>query len=859
MRSQLLRSSFNTFFLSCGHTLVKSSPVVPLADPTLLFVNAGMNQFKDDFLGLRESEYTRAVSIQKCIRAGGKHNDLSQVGFTKRHLTFFEMMGNFSFGDYFKKDAILYAWECITKIFQLPPEKCWVTVYEEDQEAFLIWKDLVGIPVERIGKLGKKDNFWQMGDVGPCGPCSEIYIDRGIVTEYDKSARPGDDASTRFVEIWNLVFMEFNRLQDGSFEKLKRVGVDTGMGLERLAMIMQDVETVFDTDVFASSLQYVQKRLPAPSHLSQEFTTSAYRVLADHIRSVGMVLSEGVMPSNEGRGYVIRKIIRRALLFSYKLGDPFVFSELVDPFVASFVEVYHELRDKKNLLQSIIVDETKRFLHNLEQGEKRFLLLSDSEEKVFSGKDAFLLYDTYGFPLELTQVMAHEKGMSVDEDQFEESMEEQRQRSKQSSTFKGALPVTTELITSFIGYESTKCQSVVQGIIFDGLSVDLLKQGDTGTLIVDVSCFYPGGGGQVCDRGVIICNGISYDVENVIKISNAIGFTVKAKTDIALHDALIQHVDSVSRESSSIHHTCAHLLQAELRRVYGTSVKQAGSYVCPEYMRFDVSMEADCTIDDSAVLENNINAVIRNMIPVVAEYTTYDKAVAAGAMALFTEKYEKNNVRMVSIGDFSRELCGGLHVLNTGKIGTFKIVDMSLLSLGVRRFVVVAGAVATKRIADYYKTLSLCSQSYRCPFDKVYDAVVKNLKSLKDNQKSYDEFQSYALGLCATTILLQNKEDTCVVFECDVRFSNVLHQLYAFLQKKRPAVYVALIKQQDSYMVGISIGQGITVDYDHLKNALEKDLLFNGKVSQKHIQGMVKITSFSELENKIRIIMKHYC
>ncbi len=851
MHSNILRSKFIHFFKNREHVHVPSSPVVPKNDPTILFTNAGMNQFKEVFLGHEISEYKRAVTIQKCIRAGGKHNDLSQVGFTARHLTFFEMMGNFSFGDYFKKEAIRYAWDFIVKELQIPEEKCWVTVYKDDQMAFDIWHKDIGLPAERIGKLGEKDNFWQMGDTGPCGPCSEIYIDRGITCDIDKNARPGDGDSTRFVEIWNNVFMEFSRINKDTFEPLQKTGIDTGMGLERLAMILQDVPTVFDTDIFNEMLKVAEKRFKTTRN-SSPFNSSALCVLADHMRSSGMIISENVLPSNEGRGYVVRKIVRRALLFAHKLGDIHGFIDLVDPFIESLQLSYPELKNSSSLIKDSLQEETNKFFTSLEQGEKKFFVFAEEGKisKIIKGEHAFMLYDTYGFPLELTEVLAAEKGLKIDEPAFNLCMEEQRERSRSHQAFKkNDIHFSGAYSTNFIGYDALSCNSLVQAINVDGKEVDELRVGVQGVIIVDQTCFYAQGGGQVSDKGYLFIGNEKIEVEKVIKDGDARGFLITPPCTILCGAQVHQEVDKEHRTYSSCNHTAAHLLQAALRKYFGNSVHQAGSYVDADYMRFDATFSEPFVMSDIRNIESYINDILSENILVETFYTTYQQAIDNKVMAVFAEKYNKENVRVVKVGNFSQELCGGTHVARTGDIGSFKIVETSVPASGIRRFVALTGKGACERYAQWYEIISFCGNAFKCPSNGIIGALEKNILNVKKKQQECDDLQNEYISLLVKqwktqTVLLQNIP--CGFFVLSLA-SLVLHvrEIVKQFQAATPGIYSIVSasgsEDKQSLYIAVHASYKASIDFSRFEDELKK-VGFKGKIINGVVQGIVSTT-----------------
>jgi alanyl-tRNA synthetase len=616
MNSFELRSRFFSFFKKYNHPSIASSPVIPAQDPTLLFTNAGMNQFKDLFLGLETREYKRAVTIQKCIRAGGKHNDLDNVGFTKRHLTFFEMMGNFSFGDYFKKEAIVYAWNFLTKEVGLPIEKLHATVFETDNEAFDIWNNEIGLPVERIHRLGAETNFWQMGDTGPCGPCSEIFIDRGLAYG-SKDDTPATD-SDRFLEIWNLVFMQYDRSVDGTLKPLKQTGVDTGMGLERLALVVQNVDSVFHTDLFMPLIMRIEVITGRQYKDGNDELKAAFHVLADHIRSTVFLIAQGLVPSNEGRGYVLRKIIRRAALFAQKLKKEPFFCELVSDVVMQFDTVYPDLKLQEKRVYQTIIQETEKFSINLMRGTVLLneLFQTYQKERVLPGKQVFKLYDTFGFPVELITAEARHKGFSVDMAGFDSEMAQQKDQSGKKiidalATFEFESPIITE----FTGYNELTTESVIVSLIATDREVVSVDAGQEVYVVAQKSPFFIVGGGQVPDQGVIVVNGKEALVQEARYIgSTAIALKITGPCGIKVGDLVIQKVDSIWRRDAMKNHTATHLLQAALMERYGAGIKQSGSLVHPDYLRFDFTFSGSIAASDLHEIEQIVNTKIMDCI-----------------------------------------------------------------------------------------------------------------------------------------------------------------------------------------------------------------------------------------------------
>ncbi|HDV5285155.1 TPA: alanine--tRNA ligase [Vibrio cholerae] len=697
MSTDEVRRAFLSFFESKGHQIVESSSLVPANDPTLLFTNAGMNQFKDCFLGLEKRAYTRATTAQRCVRAGGKHNDLENVGFTARHHTFFEMLGNFSFGDYFKEDAIQYAWEFLTDVLQLPKERLLVTVYETDDEAFDIWNKKVGIPADRIIRIGDKkggkkfdsDNFWQMGDTGPCGPCTEIFYDHGDHIWGGPPGSPEEDGD-RFIEIWNNVFMQFNRHADGTMEPLPKPSVDTGMGIERISAIMQGVHSNYEIDVFQMLI-----KAAADAIGYQDLTNQSLRVVADHIRSCAFLIVDGVMPSNEGRGYVLRRIIRRAVRHGNKLGaQGAFFHKLVGPLAEVMGTAGVELKKQQALVEKVLRIEEENFGRTLDRGMS---ILNDALDQlsgqVLDGETVFKLYDTYGFPADLTNDVARERGFSIDEAGFEQAMEEQRQRAREAGQFGTDYNslIKSATNTEFCGYTASRGQSVVREMFVEGAEVSTLSAGDKAIIVLDNTPFYAESGGQCGDTGVLKTDAGIFHVEDTQKLGNAIAHHgVLAQGVLATGDQVDAIVDEKRRAAISLNHSATHLLHAALRKVLGEHVAQKGSLVRAETLRFDFSHLEAMTPAEIKEVERLVNQEIRHNHNIETNIMNIDEAKAKGAMALFGEKYD-DQVRVLSMGDFSTELCGGIHASNTGDIGLFKIISEGGIAAGIRRIEAVTG------------------------------------------------------------------------------------------------------------------------------------------------------------------------
>ena len=747
MSGDKIREQFLSFFEQKGHRRVPSSSLVPARDPTLLFANAGMNQFKDVFLGNEERGYRRATTSQKCVRAGGKHNDLENVGRTRRHHTFFEMLGNFSFGDYFKDDAIRYAWELVTVIYGLPKDRLYVTVFEDDDEAENLWMRVAGVPLERIHRCGAKDNFWQMGDTGPCGPCSEIFYDYG--PEGLEPGEPDDpfpaDVS-RYVEIWNLVFMEFDRDADGNLHRLPKPSIDTGMGLERTAAVLQGKLSNFDTDLFLPIIHRAGKILGIEYGARPE-TDTALRIAADHSRAAAFLVHDDVVPANEGRGYVLRKIIRRALRHARLAGFEGLFLHELTGFVADLMKpAYPELGESAERVTRIIRDEELRYERSFVIAEREFeSALTKVVNGTIPGASAFRLYDTFGLSLDEQQEMARERGLAIDMEGFEEEMEGQRARARAS--WKGNLPGVTGTApalvaiakrggSNFVGYDSTLEEDLeVVGLLRDGQSIGVAKAGSSADVVMDRTPFYAEAGGQVGDRGILSFGSDEaarvFDVQAPVRGASV--HRAEILQDIAVGDRLTGSVDSLRRDAARRNHTATHLVHAALRQVLGKHVKQAGSVVDPDRLRFDVTHYATLEPGEIEEIEHLVNEHILNDTEVVTEVKDLDDAIGDGAMALFGEKY-LDRVRVVSIGEFSKELCGGTHVRRTGEIGVFKLVGEASSAAGVRRLEAVTGYGALRQ----YRDLSLAAHRMAGMMRVREGSLVESLEKLLAERKRLD-------------------------------------------------------------------------------------------------------------------------
>ncbi len=742
-----LRQGFLDFFRKRGHEIVPSSPLVPANDPTLLFTNAGMVQFKDVFLGKETRPYTRAASVQRCVRAGGKHNDLENVGYTARHHTFFEMLGNFSFGDYFKREAIQFAWDFLVEELGIPPEKLWVTVYEEDDEAADIWLNEIKVDPARFTRIGDKpggkryesDNFWSMGDTGPCGPCTEIFYDHGPEVPGGPPGSPEEDGD-RYIEIWNLVFMQYDRDKSGTLHPLPKPSVDTGMGLERLAAVMQGVHSNYEIDLFVRLIAAAAKITGCPDRQD-----NSLKVIADHIRSCAFLIVDGVMPSNEGRGYVLRRIIRRAVRHGHKLGvrEPF-FYRLVQPLADEMGEAYPELPRAQAMVERVLKQEEERFAETLEQGMQILeQAIADLEGDTIPGETVFRLYDTYGFPVDLTGDIARERGLKLDMAGFEREMAAQRERARAASGFAadyGKEPAV-EGETEFTGYEATAGTATVTGLYRDGEPVDELAEGESGMLVLDRTPFYAESGGQIGDTGILIANGGRFRVADTQK-QGSVFMHLGEVTDGAIRvgDKVEALVDAQRRHDIALNHSATHLLHAALRQVLGEHVAQKGSLVEADRLRFDFSHFEPVTPAQLAEIEDLVNARIRDDLPVETRIMAPEEAIAQGAMALFGEKYGEK-VRVLSMGDFSVELCGGTHVARTGQIGLFKIIGETGIASGVRRIEAMTGQHALDYVRDQERRLGEIAGLLKTEREKVVDRVRQLLERNRGLEKEIERLK----------------------------------------------------------------------------------------------------------------------
>ncbi|MCT8759908.1 alanine--tRNA ligase [Glaesserella parasuis] len=752
-----IRQAFLEFFQSKGHTIVPSSSLVPENDPTLLFTNAGMNQFKDVFLGLDKRSYNRATSSQRCVRAGGKHNDLENVGYTARHHTFFEMLGNFSFGDYFKPDAIAFAWEFLTspQWLALPKEKLWVTVYETDDEAYDIWNREIGVPAERIVRIGDNkgapyasDNFWQMGDTGPCGPCTEIFYDHG---DHIWGGPPGstEEDGDRFIEVWNVVFMQFNRQADGTLKKLPKPSVDTGMGLERISAVLQHVNSNYEIDIFQALIKEIASLLNVT-----DLDNKSLRVIADHIRSCAYLIADGVMPSNEGRGYVLRRIIRRAVRHGNILGAKSAFFyQLVLTLAKAMGQAGEILTQKQAHIQKALKAEEDQFARTLERG---LALLEDAltkvENKVLSGEVAFKLYDTYGFPLDLTADVCRERGITIDEASFEREMQAQRARAQASSNFGTDYNnvIKVDGSTEFKGYEVTECEATVVALFSNGKAVEAIQSGENAVVVLDRTAFYGESGGQVGDSGVIASEICNFEVNDTQKYGQVFGHIGQlASGTLSVGDKVKAEVNTTRRHAITLNHSATHLLHSVLRQVLGDHVVQKGSLVSENSLRFDFSQGEAISKADLEEIERIINTKIRENIVVTTEVMDLESAKQKGAMALFGEKYG-DRVRVVDITAFSVELCGGTHVKQTGEIGLFKVVSEGAVAAGVRRIEAVTGENAIGLLHQQQQILNQSAELLKADtaslVEKIQQLQEKSKKVEKELQQLKDKLAAQAGG-----------------------------------------------------------------------------------------------------------------
>jgi len=740
MTTAEIRSAFLAYYQNQQHKIVDSSSLVPGNDATLLFTNAGMVPFKDVFLGTDKRAYTRATSSQRCVRAGGKHNDLENVGYTARHHTFFEMLGNFSFGDYFKREAIQFAWHFLTVELKLPKEKLWVTVFEEDREAEEIWLNEIGVNHECLSRIGAKDNFWSMGDTGPCGPCTEIFFDHGEDVAGGPPGTPEEDGD-RYIEIWNLVFMQYNRQSDGTMEDLPKPSVDTGMGLERIAAIMQGVHSNYEIDIFQGLIKAAATIIG-----TKDLDNKSLRVIADHIRSCAFLIADGVMPSNEGRGYVLRRIIRRAVRHGNSLGaDGLFFYKLLDELIVQMGLAYPELEKHKAIIVKMLKAEEEQFARTLDRG---LLILDEAlgaiDGKVIDGELVFKLYDTYGFHADLTADIARERGYEIDQDGFEAAMAAQRLRAQQSSSFAVDYNDTVKLegCTDFVGYADKSNQSTISNLLVDGAEINTISQDQSAIVILERSAFYAESGGQVGDTGTITTDGGVFSVTNTTKIGSVFahhGIVVSGTLNTG--DVADGEIETQRRNDIALNHSVTHILHAILRRELGDHVTQKGSLVEPDKLRFDFSHFEALTQDQINEVERMVNAHIRLNVPVETKLMDLEQAKSAGAMALFGEKYD-DDVRVVSMGELSVELCGGTHATNTGDIGLFKITSEGGIAAGVRRLEAVTGSTAVEFVQQLENKLVTTASTLKADSSNLVEKTQQMIDRNRQLEKQLNELKA---------------------------------------------------------------------------------------------------------------------
>jgi alanyl-tRNA synthetase len=770
MTAHDIRTAFLKFFESKGHRIVPSSSLIPKDDPTLLFTNAGMNQFKNIFLGLEKRSYTRAATVQKCLRVSGKHNDLEQVGRTPKHHTFFEMLGNFSFGDYFKREAIHYAWELVTEVFKLPLDRLYITIYQDDEEAFNLWSSEIGVPASRIFRFGKKDNFWAMGDTGPCGPCSEIHYDLGEDIEPGEPYELIEKGSDRLVELWNLVFMEFYQDEKGEMHRLPRPSIDTGMGLERMAAVLQNKRSNFDTDLFLPLIRAISEET------GQEYPTGGetdvyIRIIADHIRAITFLIGDGVSPANEGRGYVLRRLIRRAYRRGNLLGleKPFLY-RLVSTVVDVMKDAYPELMSNLNYISRVCLAEEERFAYTLNSGLRYFEEYAqdaiNSNQRIISGEKVFKLYDTFGFPLDLCQELAREKNLEVDEAGFQQELERQRERARQSWEGEARLKEKSiyqefqKLQITPVFYDKEEVEETeVLAILVGGEKAEKLGPGQSGEVILSVTPFYAESGGQVGDSGVLKSSSFSGLVENTFApIPGVIVHQVKALSgELRVGEKVEAVVEAARRKAISRNHTATHLLHAALRQILGDHVRQSGSLVSDKRLRFDFTHYAALSEEEITRVEQLINEKIRENLPVTTKITTLEEGIAEGAMAIFEEKYGEK-VRLVRVGDFSKELCGGIHVKNSGEIGFFKIVSESSVAAGLRRVEAVTGEEAFRYVKELEEQLKQLEILFKVSRKELLLRAEKLLEQLEEKEQEIKKLKQKLLHQAGQSPEMEVKE-----------------------------------------------------------------------------------------------------
>lgn len=861
MNANLLREKFLKYFEKNHHKIVESSSLIPAQDPTILFANAGMNQFKDLFLGNEKRSYDKATSSQKCVRAGGKHNDLDEVGFTDRHLTFFEMLGNFAFGSYFKEEAIRFAWDFLTKDLEIAEDKLSVTVHFSDQESLEIWNKKIGVPLEKITKLGDEDNFWQMGDVGPCGPCTEIFYDRGPAWE-DKVIF--GRRTTRYVEIWNLVFMQYSQQESGERKLLAQTGVDTGMGLERLAMVLNQGETVFDTEVFWPIFRAIQAATGHDYKSANLAIQTAFNVVADHLRSSVMIIADGGLPSNDGRGYVLRKIIRRGLLFLRKLTEDMnLFVKLVDVLAQEFIDIYPAVQNNLKKIKETLDTEINKFTSNLSRGQKYFDLFLEKAKSIgsnqLSGEVAFKLYDTYGFPLEVTRVLAREHGFLVDDAGFDQEMTKQKEQSAKKKQKNLNVVVPDGLQNEFVGYQTTSCESTVlwESEELDGLVWIATKE----------TPFFAACGGQVSDQGMLIIDSIDYGVVEVINVASGINKSVrliaieaKDKDSSFLNKKCSLRVNPSTRNLTARNHSATHLLQLALRKVLGEHVTQAGSLVHPDYLRFLFTHNKSLTPEEICKTEQLLNSWVCQNLQTEQIYTSLDEANKMGAIALFGEKYNPETVRIIKIGEDSIELCGGTHVALSGEIGAFKIVSESSVGEGVRAIIAVTSQKAIELFQKYSEVVQNASVAMSCQPEKIGENLVKLQADFRSAQKNIEQLEQ---EMILQQIESLNKQFVpgekfahliCNKFNVNQNSAKVLNQNLVANQNSRVALFVNKESNADGFAnFYFFISKDLVSAIDVQKVAAQfKSLGFRAGGKENFLQGSLNL---ADIEKCTEIIL----
>jgi alanyl-tRNA synthetase len=847
MNSKQIRQKFIDFFVSRGHTHVPSSSLIPAQDPTILFTNAGMNQFKDVFLGKETRPYKRAVTVQKCARAGGKHNDLENVGFTKRHLVFFEMLGNFSFGDYFKREAIAFAWEFITKEMGLPKDKLYVSIYKDDDESFEIWNKEQGIPASRIYRLGEKENFWSMGDMGPCGPCTEIHIDRGPewgCKDIEKCG-PACDCD-RFLEIWNNVFMQFDRQKDGSLKPLEKTGVDTGMGLERLCCIMQNKDSVFDTDLF-TPIREKAEEISGKKYADQpDEIKAAFNVVAEHARSSSMLIADGCIPSNEGRGYVLRKIIRRAALFSQKLTSKSLLPELSQVVVKEFGAVYPELIQHKSTIEQTLHHEVEKFSENLVRGQalldKHFQTYRHT--KIIPGGELFKLYDTFGFPVELITVLAKERNFTLDMLSFEQEMVKQKERSgKQALEELDYVRLPEHINCDFTGYDELTTTSKIIAIIDENVQqVESLQAGSSGWIITEQSPLFAMGGGQAPDRGTMTIGNNTVDIQDVRLISGLVAAHITAPQTIKLNEIVTIRIDPQYRKAIMRNHTATHLLQAALMELVDKNVKQAGSFVSSDYLRFDFTTNQSLSHELLNNVELLVNTKIQDNKPVTIEYLPFELAKKKGALAFFEEKYTPERVRVVSIPDVSSELCCGTHVHATGDIGVFKITEIKAISASTRRIVAYTGQGAVKLFQTMADTLKDLGTECKVGQADLVKTIVEYKREIKEQAIAIKNLKKELRKVHIPQWLSQTEMINNIPFvyiNLDGYTHEELKEISSDVSNKQPGLYVlkSLLAGRSIFIVHVSPSLAGNINLKKLSQWLKERHGISSGGSQTVLQG----------------------